>query len=156
MTWQDIAAVLYTEGALEETLHKVAPGAKHHHGKTKTHPLPHSHTCGIHIITVSEIPHQRRGSQHEDATTDAALPTLSRTNARKEFVLAEERTAAICAGVVDPQEDKHAQGQGLYIHDAIGGGTERKHIEQREGQDDIHLAHHRVGPIVDGIFLLGI
>ncbi len=48
---------------------------------------------------------------HEDATTDAAFPTLRRTDARKQLVLAEKRTAAISTRIIGPEEDEDAQRQ---------------------------------------------
>ena len=47
----------------------------------------------------------------EDTTTDAAFPTLRRTDARKQLMLAEKRTAALSTRIIGPQEDEYAQRQ---------------------------------------------
>ena len=68
-----------------------------------------------------------------------------------------QRTHAVGTRVVDPKEDEHAQReQCIECHKALAGGVECQHVEQREGQCDIELRQHGIGPVLYGVGLLQI
>ena len=49
--------------------------------------------------------------QYEYASAYAAFPTLGWTDARKEFMLAEKRTAATGTCIIGPEENENTQGK---------------------------------------------
>ena len=114
MTWQDVAAVLYAQCALEETLHQVAPGSEEHHDDAKAYPAGDAQAMSLSVI--GDVTDDEGGDDDEDASADATFPTLARTDARKELVLAEERTAAVSTSVVGPEEDEDAQRRSESVH----------------------------------------
>ena len=67
---------------------------------------------------------------------------------------AQQGTADIGAGIVDPQEHEHGEGHMPGIGDVAASGLEGQDVDHREGQGDVELAHHRIGPVVDGVGLL--
>ena len=92
---------------------------------------------------------------HEDAAADAALPTLCRTDAGKQLVFAEKRTAAVGTRIIGPEEDEDAQRQEhviMYLTVECRS-LECQNVNHREWQGNIHLWKHGVGPVVDGILV---
>ena len=92
---------------------------------------------------------------HEDATTDAAFPTLCWTDARKQLVLAEQRTAAISTSIIGPEEDEYAQRQKhiiMYLTVECRS-LKSQHVDHREWQGNVHLRKHGVSPVVDGVLV---
>ncbi len=63
------------------------------------------------LTVVGQIADDDGCNDDEDATSDAAFPTLGWTDAWKQLVLAEERTAAVSTRIVGPEEDEYAQRQ---------------------------------------------
>lgn len=109
MAWQDGAAVLYAQRALEETFYQVAPGTEEGYYHSEAHPAWNAQAMGCTVI--GNVTDDDGCDNHEDAATDAAFPTLSRTDARKQLVLAEKRAAAVGTRIVRPEEDEDAQWQ---------------------------------------------
>lgn len=87
MAGQDVAAVFHTQCALEETLHQVAPGAEEHHDESQTYPSGNAEGMNR-TFGVGDIADDAGNNQYEDATADTAFPTLARTDAGEELVLA--------------------------------------------------------------------
>ena len=140
MTRQNIAAVLHAEGTLEETLHQVAPGAEEYDDESQTYPSCDAQGVSR-LAIIGEVSHDGSHDDDEDATAYASFPTLARTDAREELVLAKQRTAAIGTRVIGPEEDEHAQRQEhivmyLTIHCR---NLESQDVDEREGEGDVHL-----------------
>lgn len=107
MAWQDGAAILYPQRTLEETLYQVAPGAEEGYNHSETYPAWNAQAMGCTVI--GNVTDDDGCDNHENATADAAFPTLSRTDAGKQLVLAEKRAAAVGTRIVRPEEDEDAQ-----------------------------------------------
>ena len=109
MSWQDGAAILYAQRALEETFYQVAPGAEEGYYHSEAHPAWNAQAMGCTVI--GNVTDDDGCDNHENAAADAALPTLCRTDAGKQLVFAEKRTAAIGTGIIGPEENENAQRQ---------------------------------------------
>ena len=109
MSWQDVATILYSEGTLEEAFYQIAPCAEEYHNQTSTFPTETAETVGFAI--VGNIADDTCCYQYEYASAYATFPTLGWTDARKELMLAEKRTAAIGTGIIGPEENENAQRQ---------------------------------------------
>lgn len=67
----------------------------------------------------------------------------------------QQRTHAVGSGVVHPEEDEDAKRQdAVEVDAAVGRCLEGEHVDAGEGQGDVHLREHGVGPVVDGVWLL--
>ena len=131
MSWQYVTTILNTNGALEEALHQIAPSAEDDDGQSKASPLHSSEPQLIQLILIGEIPYQHGDSYHQDTTTDAAFPALSRRNAGEEFMFAQQRTAQVGTRIVHPQENEHRQGQNRIVsHKALRRSVECQCVEQ--------------------------
>ena len=160
MTGQNVAAVLNADGTLEERFHQVAPGAEDADHESEAEPEGERGMQGENgriLVVTNEIPDDGCGYEHEEAAADAAFPALARRNAGEQLVLAQQRTAAVGAGVAHPKEDEDGEGQpGVERGREFSGVVEGQHVDAREGQGDVHLREHGVGPVVDGILLFQI
>ena len=84
VSWEDVAAVLDADGALEEALHEVAPRSEDADHQSKSEPLDERENgrvegrlCGIGSLLVEPI--DGAGcDEHEDASSDASLPRFPR------------------------------------------------------------------------------
>ena len=130
MTGQNIAAVLDADGALEQTLDQVAPSAEHHYDDGQTEPLPDVEQVAC-IAVVDQIADDAGRNDGNHATADAALPGLARRDAGEELVLTDERTDAVSARIVAPQQDEDAQWQiHIVVLDVLHG--EGKDVDGRD------------------------
>ena len=99
---------------------------------------------------------EKSGEDDKDASADAAFPRFAWGYAGEELVLTQEGAADIGACIIDPKEHKHREGNRPHKVNTRGVRLEGQDVQQREGQGDIELTHHRVGPVVDGVFLFQI
>ena len=77
MARQYIAAVLDSEGTLEERLNKVAPRAEHHDYEAESHPLQGGEGGfgGVAIVVPAD---QISYGKHDDGAAYGAFPALAR------------------------------------------------------------------------------
>ena len=99
---QDMSRILNAKGALEERFYEVAPSAEDDNHQSKTCPLDGRELKLVDAILFCEIPYANGCSHHEDASAYAAFPGFSRRDAREELVLAQQGSANVCTGIVDP------------------------------------------------------
>ena len=109
MSWQQCAAVLYSQSAFEETLYQVAPCSEEHDNQAQSHPSGNAESVSLAVIC--QVTNHGSCNQNEYTSAYASFPTLGRTDAWEEFMLAEERTAAVGSGIVCPKEYENTQWQ---------------------------------------------
>jgi hypothetical protein len=115
----------------------MSPNEGYNH--SKTHPARNAQAMGCTII--GNVTDDDGCDNHENAAADAALPTLCRTDAGKQLVFAEKRTAAVGTRIVGPKEDEDAQRQEhvvMYLTVECRS-LERQNVNHREWQGNIHL-----------------
>ena len=109
------------------------------------------------MSVAKQITDDCRHDKHKQAATDTAFPSLSRRYAREKLVTAKERTGTVGSGVVDPEENKqHERNHHVVVHQTVALYIESQNVDHRQGQGDVHLGEHRVGPVVNGILILEI
>ena len=156
MTRDYIATVLDADGALEETLHKVAPRAKDADYQAEPHPLPLIEDMGF-CSLIDIPPYQVGDNQHEHAATNASLPGFAWADAWKELVLSQQGSSTIGSCIVGPKEHEDAQGQKHIDREhSLWSGLKSQYVDHREREGNIHLSEHRVSPTMERILILEI
>ena len=107
MSRQNVARVLNAYGALEERLYKVAPCSEEHDNQAQSHPSGNAESVSLAVIC--QVTNHGSCNQNEYTSAYTSFPTLGRTDAWEEFMLAEKRTAAVGSGIVCPKEYENTQ-----------------------------------------------
>ena len=145
---EEVAAVLESELALDEAFDEVAPGTENDYDEGETEPLRQGEAG---VVAGDEPCCQKT----DKGSTDTALPSLTRGDAGKEFVAAQQGAEAVGSGVAGPEEDKDGEGEYPPESDLLGMGWVSHKGQCRyecKGQCHVHLTEHRIGPVVEGTF----
>ena len=98
----------------------------------------------------------KAGKDGKYGATNRTFPRLLGRDAFEQAMLAKQHSCTVSGCIVYPIEDEYGEGQDIYI---LGYGyfhvvLESLHVKQGKRKTYIQLAHHGIGPIVDGVLLL--